>query len=128
MVELIVALGILGVLFPGLSILFAAGLNLSSHALRETDQLLLTNQIQHWLADPDQLVNPHQKTAILLFDDACRLLPSSAPSPAWKAELRVLPGLGWDSPRLQCLHVRFLTAASGREIGTTLLQRVIPVP
>lgn len=125
MSELIVALGILGIVLPGITVMFGAGLTLTNQALRETDQQLLTSQIQHWLADPAHLSGSRQKAVVLLFDDACRLLPVEAPRSAWKAELVIVPCPGWDSPRLQCLQVRFLAADSGRELGSTLLQRAI---
>ncbi|MDB6070648.1 MAG: hypothetical protein JWL81_1819 [Verrucomicrobiales bacterium] len=124
MSELVVALGILGIILPGITVMFGAGLTLSNRALRETDQQLITSQVQHWLADPAHL-GGRQKSVILLFDDACHLLPDKAAQPAWKAELRLVPSPGWESPRLQCLHVRFLSADSGRELGSTLLQRAI---
>ena len=125
MSELVVALGILGIILPGITVMFGAGLTLSNRALRETDQQLITSQVQHWLADPAHLTGGRQKSVILQFDDACRLLPDTATQPAWKAELRLVPSPGWESPRLQCLHVRFLSADSGRELGSTLLQRAI---
>jgi Tfp pilus assembly protein PilV len=121
LIELVVAMWIIGVLLSGVAGLMSVGYKLSSNARREVNIELITKAVQTFLVQNAIELQPGETTQ-LHFNGKLQLVKTSENAP-WLAELTPSQGLGWESKRLRAIRVVFRSAASKAVIGTEILQQ-----
>lgn len=128
LVEVALALAIVCFAIVGLLALFGTALDRAHASRDESVTVQLARTLRARLNDPAWPAGRRESergwTATVDFSTDGAVLASSARDAAIRAELSAGPGLGFQSERIEAIHVRFTAVGAAKPFGDVVLQRL----